>query len=76
MVNLKTTTSAPVIGPTGHALLSWAKEIIHLLGNILNPRKVMRDAEELLLRQADEIEASDPAHALTLRLQARRIGLR
>lgn len=68
--------SVPVIGPTGRALMTFAKELIYLLGVTLNPRQVMKEAEESLLRLADDIEASDPAHARTLRLQARQIGLR
>ncbi len=67
---------APASGSIGHRIMPFARETVHLIGALLNPRKVMREVEDMLLRQAEVIESSDRARARALRLQARQVRLR
>ena len=65
--------SQPVFNSIGLALMACLKEIAYVLSFIVYPRRVIEEMQEMLMRRADEIEASDPDHARALREHARRL---
>lgn len=72
----QTISSTPFVSTASRALLTFTREILYVLSSIMDPRGVMEEIEGMLLRQADDIEATDPAHAQTLRVHARQMWQR
>lgn len=76
-----TTSQLPrIFGDAGQstgAFKKFSAEVAAFFGAVLNPRKAIGEVEQMLAlyRQADKLEASDPAAAAVLRQRAGRIGL-
>lgn len=58
------------------SLKTFAVEAFTLLDTLLNPRAIIAEVEQMqaLHREANRVEATDPARAATLRQRASRIG--
>lgn len=72
------TLSRPLVAPRlGSALQTLAAEAAALLRAFAKPGELIAEVEQMrsLYKQADRIEAANPARAALLRRRAARIGL-